>query len=229
MTNDLLQRYQHVNQLIEQAAARLNKPAPTLLAVSKKHPSQALKTLYELGQRDFGESYWQEAEQKMADLKDLDITWHFIGPIQSNKTRPIAEHFQWVHSVDREKVARRLSEQRPANLPPLQVCLQVNIDQEDTKSGLLPDQVLALAKVVAGLPKLSLAGLMCIPSPTQEHDNEAQQRAAFHHLAQLKGQLEAAGIPTSTLSMGMSDDMEAAIAEGSTMVRVGTALFGERR
>ncbi|AUM13266.1 YggS family pyridoxal phosphate-dependent enzyme [Ketobacter alkanivorans] len=230
MTNDLQQRFQQVIQHIRDAAARLGKPEPTLLAVSKKHPSDAIRTLYDLGQRDFGESYWQEAESKLADLNDLDIVWHFIGPIQSNKTRPIAEHFDWVHSIDREKVARRLSEQRPAHLPPLKVCLQVNIDHEDTKSGVPPEQVLPLARAVSGLPNLHLAGLMCIPSRVQAAgEDETPQRAAFHRLALLKQQLEEAGITTQALSMGMSDDLEAAIAEGSTLVRVGTALFGERR
>lgn len=226
MTNELQQRFQQVSERITSAAARLHKPAPILLAVSKKHPSSAIRSLYQLGQRHFGESYWQEAEQKMAELADLDIVWHFIGPIQSNKTRPIAEHFHWVHSVEREKVARRLSEQRPPGLPPLKVCLQVNIDREDSKSGVQPEQVLPLAQAVASLPNLELAGLMCIPA---ESDDEQQQRSAFQRLAALQAQLAAAGVKTEALSMGMSDDLEAAIAEGSTLVRIGTALFGTRR
>lgn len=226
MTNELVQRYQQVTRRITDTASRLGRPAPILLAVSKKHPAESIRSLYEQGQRDFGESYWQEAEEKMAALTDLDITWHFIGPLQSNKTRPVAEHFHWVHSVDREKVARRLSEQRPSHLPPLNVCLQVNIDAEGSKSGVAPTDVLPLAKAVAALPNLQLAGLMCIPTDTDDHH---QQRAAFRKLALLRQQLEQAGLSTHTLSMGMSDDLEAAIAEGSTIVRIGTALFGERR
>jgi len=226
MDNDLQQRYHQVCQRINATATRLDRPAPTLLAVSKKHPAAAIRTLFELGQRHFGESYWQEAAQKMSELQDLAIDWHFIGPLQSNKTRPIAEHFDWVHSVDRDKVARRLSEQRPEHLPPLKICLQVNIDQEDSKAGVTPEQVLDLARVVSSLPRLQLAGLMCIPTAT---DDPLQQRDAFARLAALQQQLAAAGIHTDTLSMGMSDDLEAAIAEGSTLVRIGTALFGERQ
>ena len=164
MMNDLEQRFRQVRQRIDDAARAQHKPAPTLLAVSKKHPSSAIRQLYQLGQRDFGESYWQEAEAKLTELADLDIIWHFIGPLQSNKTRPIAQHFAWVHSVDREKIARRLSEQRPNHLPDLNVCLQVNIDRETTKSGVLPEAVLPLAQSVAALPRLQLAGLMCMPA-----------------------------------------------------------------
>ena len=159
MMNDLEQRFRQVRQRIDDAARAQHKPAPTLLAVSKKHPSSAIRQLYQLGQRDFGESYWQEAEAKLTELADLDIIWHFIGPLQSNKTRPIAEHFAWVHSVDREKIARRLSEQRPNHLPDLNVCLQVNIDRETTKSGVLPEAVLPLAQSVAALPRLRLLDL----------------------------------------------------------------------
>lgn len=226
MMNDLEHRYREVCGRIEAATQRQQAKAPTLLAVSKKHPSQSIRTLYQLGQRDFGESYWQEAEQKMAELKDLDIIWHFIGPLQSNKTRPIAEHFDWVHSVDREKIARRLSEQRPPELPPLNLCLQVNIDNEASKSGVAPQDVLPLAKAIHQLPRIRLAGLMCIP---EHSDDMAQQRLPFKRLATLKNELEAAGITTDALSMGMSDDLEAAIAEGSTILRIGTALFGDRQ
>lgn len=227
MMNDLEQRYRDVCGRIEEATERQHSQRPTLLAVSKKHPSESLRTLYQLGQRDFGESYWQEAEQKMLDLQDLnDIVWHFIGPIQSNKTRPIAEHFHWVHSVDREKIARRLSEQRPEGMSPLNICLQVNIDKEDSKSGVAPEDVLALAQAIYELPRIRLAGLMCIP---EHSENPVQQRAPFQRLAALKNQLAEAGIITDTLSMGMSDDLEAAIAEGSTILRIGTALFGERQ
>ena len=225
MTNAFETRYQQVTQRLADAAQRQQQPTPTLLAVSKKHSADAIRALYALGQRQFGESYWQEAEDKLAALQDLDITWHFIGPLQSNKTRGIAEHFDWVHSVDRLKIAHRLSEQRPATLPPLKICLQVNIDDEDTKSGVAPADVLALAQAVSALPRLELAGLMCIPTAT---DDDAQQRDAFRRLAQLQQQLRDHGIPTHTLSMGMSADVEAAIAEGSTLVRIGTALFGGR-
>ena len=226
MMNDLEQRYRDVCGRIDDATERQNAQRPTLMAVSKKHPSESLRALYQLGQRDFGESYWQEAEQKMHDLQDLDIVWHFIGPIQSNKTRPIAEHFHWVHSVDREKIGRRLSEQRPQHLPPLNICLQVNIDKEDSKSGVAPEDVMALAQAIHDLPGIRLAGLMCIP---EHSENPAQQREPFQRLAALKNDLAQAGIITDTLSMGMSDDLEAAIAEGSTILRIGTALFGERQ
>ncbi|MBA56675.1 MAG: YggS family pyridoxal phosphate-dependent enzyme [Pseudomonadales bacterium] len=225
--NNLEQRYRDVCGRIKDASQRLQVTPPTLLAVSKKHPSESLRALYQLGQRDFGESYWQEAEQKMLALKDLDgIVWHFIGPIQSNKTRPIAEHFHWVHSVDREKIARRLSEQRPQGLPPLNLCLQVNIDEEKSKSGVAPEDVLALAQAIHQLPNVRLAGLMCIP---EHSDDPQQQRVPFQRLARLQQDLAQAGIVTKTLSMGMSDDLEAAIAEGSTILRIGTALFGERQ
>jgi pyridoxal phosphate enzyme (YggS family) len=226
MTNDLPQRYQQVKQHITSVATRLHKPEPMLLAVSKKHPAEAIRTLYTLGQRQFGESYWQEAEQKMQQLADLDIEWHFIGPIQSNKTRPIAEHFHWVHSVERLKIAQRLSEQRSPHLPKLNVCLQVNIDNEDSKSGAAPQQVVELAQAVSRLPNLCLKGLMCIPSATEDG---TRQRAAFHQLAQLQRELARCGIAVSDLSMGMSSDLEAAISEGSSIVRVGTGLFGDRQ
>lgn len=219
--NTLEDRYRQLRQRIANAALRLNKPEPTLLAVSKKHSSAAIHELYQLGQRDFGESYWQEADAKLNALSDLNIVWHFIGPLQSNKTRPIAEHFAWVHSVDREKIARRLSEQRPDHLPDLKICLQVNIDREETKAGVLPEHALALAKQVTALPKLKLAGLMCIPAKTDPAE-------AFQRMAGLQAELKQAGLSADTLSMGMSDDLELAIAEGSTMLRIGTALFGER-
>lgn len=226
MANNLQLNYQQVCRRIEDTAQRLQRTKPTLLAVSKKHPASAIRTLYDLGQRHFGESYWQEAEQKMTELQDLDIVWHFIGPLQSNKTRPVAEHFHWVHSVDREKVARRLNEQRPNNLPPLNVCLQVNIDNEASKSGVLPEGVRTLAEIVDSLPRLRLAGLMCIP---KHRENDGDQRLPFARLATLQHQLHTAGIACDTLSMGMSDDLEAAIAEGTTLVRIGTALFGDRQ
>ena len=179
------------------------------------------------GQRAFGENYLQEALDKMAALKDRapDIEWHFIGPIQSNKTRPIAEHFSWVHSVDRLKIAQRLSEQRPAALPPLDICIQVNVSGEASKSGCTPQELPALAQAVAGLPGLRLRGLMTIPEPAA---TEAGQRRPLRALRELADQLRAQGIALDTLSMGMSADLAAAIAEGATMVRIGTAIFGER-
>ncbi len=224
--DSLATRFHQINARLQAAAAQSGRPVPALLAVSKTHPAAAIRDLFTLGQRAFGENYWQEAQEKMAALADLPIEWHYIGPLQSNKTRPIAEHFSWVHGVEREKIARRLSEQRPAHLPPLNICLQVNLDGEASKSGVAPDDVLALALAVRDLPQLHLRGLMCIPAP---RDDFTQQRATFRRLADLLHTLQGAGINgLDTLSMGMSDDLEAAIAEGSTLVRVGTAIFGER-
>ena len=196
-----------------------------LLAVSKTQPVPQLQAAWEAGLRSFGESYYQEAEDKMQALAGLEIEWHFIGPIQSNKTRGIAQHFHWVHSVDREKIARRLDTQRPGHLPPLQVCLQVNIDREPTKAGCLPEAVDALARYVSRCARLQLRGLMAIPAPTTDF---GRQRAAFARLRALAERLQAQGLGLDTLSMGMSADLEAAIAEGATIVRVGTALFGPR-
>ena len=200
----------------------------TLLAVSKTKPASQIRAAWKCGQRHFGESYLQESVDKIQTLKDLeDIVWHFIGPIQSNKTRPVAEYYDWVHSVDRLKIARRLSEQRPENLPPLNMCLQVNISDEASKSGTLPADVISLAEAVMTLPGIRLRGLMAIP---QASENPDQQCLPFRKMAQLLEQLQQQ-FPEShldTLSMGMSGDLEAAIMEGSTMVRVGTALFGAR-
>ena len=193
-----------------------------LLAVSKTKPAAAVREAHACGQRDFGENYLQEALNKQAELSDLSLTWHFIGPIQSNKTRPIAEHFAWVHSVDRLKIAQRLSEQRPAQLPPLNICLQVNVSGEASKSGCAPEELPALALAVSQLPNLRLRGLMTIPEPTSD---VAQQHAACARLRQLRDDLN---LELDVLSMGMSDDLEAAIAEGATWVRIGTALFGAR-
>ncbi len=193
-----------------------------LLAVSKTKPAAAVREAHACGQRDFGENYLQEALNKQAELSDLALTWHFIGPIQSNKTRPIAEHFAWVHSVDRLKIAQRLSEQRPAQLPPLNICLQVNVSGEASKSGCAPEELPALALAVSQLPNLRLRGLMTIPEPTRD---VAQQHAACARLRQLRDDLN---LELDVLSMGMSDDLEAAIAEGATWVRIGTALFGAR-
>ena len=196
-----------------------------LLAVSKTHPAEAIRAASLSGLHHFGENYLQEALDKIAVLQDLPLCWHFIGPLQSNKTRAVAEHFQWVHTVDRLKIARRLSEQRPAGLPPLNLCLQVNIDAEDSKSGIAPEEVTALAAEVAHLPNLRLRGLMCIPDPDR---GEAHLRQCFQQLRHIKEQLSNNYPSVDTLSMGMSHDLEIAIAEGATIVRVGTALFGAR-
>lgn len=204
-----------------QAAGR-NPETVGLLAVSKTQPAAAIREAHTAGLSDFGENYLQEALEKQAELTDLPLRWHFIGPIQSNKTKSIAEHFDWVHSVDRLKIAQRLSNQRPADLPPLNVCLQVNVSGEASKSGCSPAEVPELASAIAALPRLRLRGLMAIPEPT---DDPTEQQAAFARLRQLQEQL---GTDLDCLSMGMSQDLEAAIAEGATWVRIGTALFGAR-
>lgn len=218
---------QAVNARIAQAARAAGREpkAVRLLAVSKTWPAEALREAYWAGQTAFGESYLQEALAKMAQLADLPLEWHFIGPIQSNKTRPIAECFAWVHSVDRAKIAQRLSQARPEGLPPLDVCLQVNLSREASKSGVAPDQAADLAREVAALPRLRLRGLMAIPRATADY---AAQRAQFGALRALLEQLRREGLPLDTLSMGMSDDLEAAVAEGATLVRVGSAIFGHR-
>jgi pyridoxal phosphate enzyme (YggS family) len=195
------------------------------VAVSKTFPPAAVRAAHAAGQRDFGENHAQEALAKVDALADLALVWHFIGPLQSNKTRQVAERFAWVHSIDRLKIAERLSAQRLEALPPLQVCIQVNVSGEATKSGVAPEEAPALARAVAALPRLRLRGLMAIPEPT---DDSALQRRRFESLCTLQEQLVAAGLPLDTLSMGMSDDLEAAIAAGATMVRVGTAIFGAR-
>lgn len=198
-----------------------------LLAVSKTVSPADVRAAFNAGQTAFGENYVQEGLDKIAALDDLRarLQWHFIGPLQSNKTRPVAEQFDWVHAIDRLKIAQRLSDQRPDGLPPLHVCLQVNISGEDSKSGVAPDEVLALAREVAGLPRLRLRGLMAIPEP--EEDPDAQRRP-FAAMRALLGTLRQAGLDVDTLSMGMSGDMDAAIAEGATIVRIGTAIFGAR-
>ncbi|WP_273825216.1 MULTISPECIES: YggS family pyridoxal phosphate-dependent enzyme [Pseudomonas] len=193
-----------------------------LLAVSKTKPAAAIREAHAAGVRDFGENYLQEALGKQAELTDLPLSWHFIGPIQSNKTRAIAEHFDWVHSVDRLKIAQRLSEQRPAGLPPLNICIQVNVSGEASKSGCTPADLPALAAAIGQLPNLVLRGLMAIPEPTEER---AAQDAAFATVRTLQNSLD---LPLDTLSMGMSHDLESAIAQGATWVRIGTALFGAR-
>ncbi|MFG0842558.1 YggS family pyridoxal phosphate-dependent enzyme [Pseudomonas sp. FYR_5] len=204
-----------------QAAGR-DPASVQLLAVSKTKPASAIREIHAAGVRDFGENYLQEALTKQQALSDLPLIWHFIGPIQSNKTKAIAEHFDWVHSVDRMKIAQRLSEQRPAGLAPLNICLQVNVSGEDSKSGCAPADLPALAAAVAALPNLRLRGLMAIPEPTEDR---ATQEAAFASLRKLQ---EGLGLGLDTLSMGMSHDLEAAIAQGATWVRIGTALFGAR-
>ena len=193
-----------------------------LLAVSKTKPAGALREAHAAGIRDFGENYLQEARAKQVELADLPLSWHFIGPIQSNKTREIAEHFSWVHSVDRLKIAQRLSEQRPADLEPLNICIQVNVSGEASKSGCTPQDLPALAAAINALPRLKLRGLMAIPEPTE---NRAEQDAAFATVRDLQQSLN---LGLDTLSMGMSHDLESAIAQGATWVRIGTALFGAR-
>ncbi len=216
-----------VCQQVQMAVAQAGRPenAVTLLAVSKTRPAADLRAAYAEGQRDFGENYLQESLEKIDALADLPLCWHFIGPIQSNKTRPVAEHFHWVHSVEREKIGRRLAEQRPAGMPPLNICLQVNISGEASKSGCLPEDVPALAAALTQQPALVVRGLMAIPQAT---DDEAEQRAVFGRMQQLLCDLQTDHPQMDTLSMGMSGDMTAAIAAGSTMVRIGTAIFGAR-
>lgn len=196
-----------------------------LLAVSKTFPAQAVREAYQAGQRAFGENYVQEALDKIGALHDLPLEWHFIGPVQSNKTRVIAENFSWVHGVDRLKIAERLSAQRPAHLPPLNICLQVNVSGEGSKSGVAPGEVEALAVQAAQLPNLKLRGLMAIPAPAAD---PAAQRLPFAQMRALLQQLNSRGLQLDTLSMGMSHDYPAAIAEGATIVRIGTAIFGAR-
>ena len=220
---------QLVRNRIQAACAQTGRPADsvTLLAVSKTFPAVTVRDAFHAGQRWFGENYVQEALDKIAELADLreQITWHLIGPLQSNKTRVVAEHFDWVQSVDRLKIAQRLSEQRPAHLPPLQVCIQVNTSGEESKSGVAPGEALALAQAVTALPRLQLRGVMALPAPSPD---PAVQAEALAQVRVVFEQLRAAGLPLDVLSMGMSADLEAAVAQGSTMVRVGTALFGQR-
>lgn len=216
---------QACRERIAEACRSARRPSAdvALLAVSKTFPAEAVREAHAAGQTRFGESYLQEALPKLALLADLPLEWHFIGPIQSNKTRPIAEHFDWVHGVDRLKIAQRLSEARAPDRLPLNICIQVNVSGEDSKHGVAPTEALALAHAVAGLPGLRLRGFMAIPRETAD---PAEQRAQF---GRLRGLFErAAGLGLDTLSMGMSGDLEAAIMEGATIVRVGTAIFGKR-
>lgn len=218
-----------VRTRIAQASASASRPVQsvTLLVVTKTYGPEAVREAFDAGERRFGENYVQEGVDKIAALADLRgaIEWHLIGPLQSNKTRVVAEQFDWVHSVDRLKIAQRLSEQRPAHLPPLQICLQVNISGEASKSGLMPGEVAVVAHAVAKLPRLVLRGLMAIPEPAAE---VAAQRAPHRQLRELMNSLQADGLALDTLSIGMSADLEAAIAEGATLVRIGSAIFGER-
>jgi hypothetical protein len=218
---------QAVRQRVAQAARAAGRDPDDirLIAVSKTFPAQAIQAACAAGQHAFGESYLQEAEHKIGQLSDLPIEWHYIGPIQSNKAAAIARLFSWVHSVDRLKVAQRLSAARPDSLAPLQVCLQVNVGGEETKSGVPPESAPALAQAIAALPRVRLRGLMTIPRPVAD---VASQRAQFRVLRELRERLGQAGLDLDTLSMGMSDDLEAAIAEGATLVRVGRAIFGDR-
>lgn len=223
IADNLVQVRSHI-----QASALKNKRSAqnvTLLAVSKTQPAENLRIAFNEGQRDFGENYLQEALEKIEALKDLDICWHFIGPLQSNKTRAVAENFHWMHTVDRLKIAKRLSEQRPANLPPLNICIQVNVSDEVSKSGCKPDKLEELATEIVKLPNLCLRGLMAIPKASENSD---EQRQAFARMKQLLKQLQLTHDSVDTLSMGMSRDMDSAISEGATIVRIGTAIFGAR-
>ncbi len=224
---NLALRVQSVRERIARACAESGRSAQsvTLLAVSKGQSVQLMGAAADLGVSSFGESYLNEALGKIAALRERDLEWHFIGRIQANKTRPVAESFAWVHAVDRLKIAERLSAQRPFHAPPLNVCLQVNLAGEASKGGVAPGELAALAHAVAALPRLKLRGLMCLPP---QESSPQRQRHWFHALAALFHELNAGGARLDTLSMGMSDDFEAAIAEGSTLVRLGTVLFGPR-
>jgi PLP dependent protein len=227
--SSIVDNLQQVHRRIEAACTAATRPVQsvTLLAVSKTMPAEAVREAHAAGQRAFGENYVQEGVEKISALADLrsQLEWHLIGPLQSNKTRIVAEHFDWVQSLDRLKVAERLSQQRPGHLPPLQVCLQVNVSGEASKSGVAPAEVAALAHAVAALPRLRLRGLMAIPEPAGD---EAAQRRPHRVLHALWQSLREQGLALDTLSMGMSADLEAAVAEGATLVRIGTAVFGAR-
>lgn len=226
--NPIEQRLKQVHSRILQAATDCGRdPADiALLAVSKTRPAEDIATAHAAGQRLFGESYLQEAEQKIRALAGLDIVWHYIGRIQSNKTRPIASLFDWVHGLDDARHARRLNDQRPAGHKPLAVCLQINLSGEQSKGGIAPDEAEALATEITALPNLRLRGLMTLPAPSDDRD---RQRAVFRQLRELRDQLNERGFGLDTLSMGMSGDLEAAVCEGATLVRIGTAIFGPRR
>jgi pyridoxal phosphate enzyme (YggS family) len=223
--DSMAERFQHIRSQIRHATSIAGRPKDSvqLLAVSKTKPASDIAELYRLGQRHFAENYVQEALTKQQQLTAFNISWHFIGPIQSNKTKPIACHFAWVHSVDRLKIAQRLSEQRPENLPPLNICLQVNISDEASKSGVSVEELPEMVQAVSVLPNLRLRGVMAIPEP---ESNYAKQRQPYRRLYQAVQQLER--VDLESFSFGMSGDLKAAIMEGATMVRIGTALFGER-
>jgi len=225
--NKLEKNLQSMHTRIVSAADACGRRADSilLLAVSKRKPASDIRLAYACGQRDFGENYLQEALHKMQELDELEICWHFIGAIQSNKTRSIAESFDWVHCIDRLKIATRLSEQRPAGREPLNACIQINLDDESSKAGIDLDELPALAAAIAGLPGIRLRGLMTIPAPRADY---AEQCQSFARMTDALAALQRQGLDCDTLSMGMTGDMEAAIAQGSTLVRIGTAIFGER-
>jgi PLP dependent protein len=229
MSSFIAQHLDEVRQRIAAIAASAGRDAASvrLLAVSKTFPASDVRAAFDAGQRAFGENYVQESVAKIAELGDLrgEIEWHFIGPLQSNKTKVVAENFDWVHSIDRLKIAERLSDQRAEDAAPLNVCLQVNVSGEASKSGVAPEEALTLARAIAALPRLTLRGLMAIPEPAATLD---EQRAPHRRLRELLDALRADGLELDTLSMGMSADLEAAVLEGSTMVRIGTAIFGAR-
>ena len=221
------ERLQAIQSRLRQAETEAGRPLESvaLIAVSKTQPADAIREAHAAGQRAFGENYLQESLKKIAELADLSLEWHFIGPIQSNKTRPIAENFAWVHGVDRLKIAQRLSDARPAGLPLLNICIEVNVSGEESKGGVEPNEVQALADAIVQLPGLKLRGLMAIPAPTNDIALQHQQ---FRMLRELMESLKQHGLALDTLSMGMSEDFPAAIAEGATIVRIGTAIFGPR-
>lgn len=225
--NTLNGRYRHLHEQIGQFEEKYQRPKHSvkLLAVSKKKPVDDIRSLYQLGQRDFAENYLQEALDKIASIDKPDLIWHFIGPIQSNKTRQIAEHFSWVHSVDRIKIAERLSNARPTEAPALNICIQINISDERTKSGIRISELVEFAERVSQLPNLKLRGIMALPKPSIQFDEQREQCLQLTRLFEV---LIEQGHQLDTLSMGTSSDLEAAIAAGSTMIRIGTVLFGAR-
>jgi PLP dependent protein len=226
--SNVRERLLETRNRISSAAMRYGREADSvrLIAVSKTQPANAIRALAELGQMDFGENYLQEALPKLTALADLPLTWHFIGQLQANKTRTVAEHFHWVHTLDRERIAVRLNEQRSAHAPPLNVCIQVRLEDEPGKGGISKTELAPLARSVLQLPRLRLRGLMCIPPPREGFE---AQRQLFAELADCARELRAQGMPLDTLSMGMTGDLEAAVAAGATCVRIGTAIFGERK
>lgn len=226
--NTLIEHLHHIKHQIQETAVQADRSpdSVTLLAVSKQQSADTIRTLFNAGQYLFGENYVQEALKKMNALKELSIEWHFIGQIQSNKIKDIAQHFSWVHTIDKESTAKRFNDQRPTTLPPLQVCIQVNLAHEVQKGGADPKEVLSLAKAILTMPHLKLRGLMVLPPNTLTHYDE--QLKSFQQLAELKEMLEKHGIVLDTLSMGMTHDFKAAIAAGATIVRIGSAIFGPR-